>query len=86
MSQDPPAKTEKISYTLAKGVDRREIYMLVTEPGPSQKKWTARIRLPWDTPTERIEVHGSSKEEVVRLGVADFDRVLADKGWHRVPR
>ncbi len=86
VSQDPPSKTEKNSYTLAKGVDRREIYMLVTEPGPSQKKWTARIRLPWDTPARRIEVHGSSQEEVIWLGVADLDRVLADKGWHRVPQ
>ncbi len=86
MNQGPPAKTEKIPYTVAKGVERREIHMVVTQSGPAQDKWTAWIQLPWDTPTERIEVHGSSKEEVIRLGVTDFDRVLADKGWHRVPQ
>ncbi len=86
MNQGPTAKTEKISYTVAKGVDRRQIRMLMTQSGPAQDKWTARIRLPWNTPTERIGVHGSSKEEVMRLGVGDLDRVLAAKGWHRVPR
>ena len=86
MERVPPAKTEKMSYTIAKDFTRQEIYMIVTQPGPSHDKWTAGIRLPWETPTQGIEVHGSSKEEVIRLGVADLDRILADKGWHRVPQ
>ena len=86
MERVPPAKTEKMSYTIAKDFTRQEIYMIVTQPGPSHDKRTTLIRLPWETPTQEIEVHGSSKEEVMRLGVADLDRVLADKGWHRVPQ
>jgi len=84
MERVPPEK--KIFYTIAKGLTRREIYLIVTQPSPSHDKWTALIRLPWETPTQGIEVHGSSKEEVIRLGVADLDRVLADKEWHRVPQ
>ncbi len=85
MERVPPEK--KIFYTIAKGLTRREIYLMVTQPSPSHDKWTARIRLPWDDiPTRQIEVHGSSKEEVIRLGVADLDRILADEGWHRVPQ
>ncbi len=84
MERVPPE--EKISYTIAKGLTRREIDLIVTQPRPSHDKWTARIRLPWESPTQVVEVHGSSNEEVIRLGVADLDRILADDGWHRVPQ
>ena len=84
MERVPPEK--KISYTIAKGLTRREIYLIVTQPSPSHDKWTARIRLPLESPTQVVEVHGSSNEEVIRLGVADLDRILADDGWHRVPQ